>query len=149
MKSEFMNEAITLAREAAANGEVPVGAVVVKNNKIIGRGRNMREQNNDVFAHAECVAIKAACEFLGDWRLDGCEIYVTLEPCPMCAGAILNSRISTVVFGAFDASFGAAANESRVNIFGAGYPNSPEVFGGICEKSCKELLVEFFNQKRG
>ncbi len=148
MNSEFLSEAIALAKEAAENGEVPVGAVVVKNGKIIGRGRNMREQNRDVFAHAECIAIKNAANSIGDWRLDGCEIYVTLEPCPMCAGAILNSRIKTVVFGAYDTNFGAATNESKVNIFGARYPNSPQVFGGIYEEPCKELLTEFFKKKR-
>ena len=149
----YMRIALKQAKKAEAIGEVPVGAVIVKtesdgSEKIISYGYNKRESKKNALMHAEILAIDKACKSLKSWRLSGCTLYVTLEPCPMCAGAILNSRIKTVVFGAYDAAFGAAANESRVNIFGAGYPNSPEVFGGISEAPCKALLTDFFKDKR-
>ena len=106
MDKKFMKRALELARVAALNGEVPVGAVIVKDGKIISEGINQREQKQSALSHAEMEAIRGANEALGSWRLDGCEIYVTLEPCPMCAGAILNSRISEVIFGAFDKEAG-------------------------------------------
>ena len=146
MKSEFMYEALALAVKAAESGEVPVGAVVVKDGKIIGRGYNRTEALKKVTQHAEIIAIEEASSFLSDWRLDGCELYVTLEPCPMCAGAIINSRIKTVVFGAYDPVAGAA--DSVVNLFSASFKNTPEVFGGIKEDKCKALLKNFFKDRR-
>lgn len=146
MVSEFLSDALSLARTAYKNNEIPVGAVVVKDGKIIGRGYNRREATHDATSHAEIEAIRDACKTLGDWRLDGCEIYVTLEPCPMCAGAIINARIKTVVFGAYDNIWGAA--DSKVNLFSARFPNSPEVFGGIREEECKALLCDFFKNGR-
>ncbi len=146
MNSKFMSEALLEAKMAAESGEVPVGAVVVKNGEIIGRGRNRCEDKNMQTRHAEIEAIEAAAKNIGDWRLDGCEIYVTLEPCPMCAGAIINSRIKTVVFGVYDSVSGAA--DSVINLFSLPFPSSPEVFGGIREAECKKLLTEFFKKRR-
>ena len=146
MKSEFMIHALKLAKEAAEAGEVPVGAVVVKNGEIIGVGRNRCEALRMQTRHAEIEAIESAAKTLGDWRLDDCELYVTLEPCPMCAGAIINSRIKTVVFGAYDSVSGAA--DSVLNLFSYKFPFCPEVFGGIKEKECKEILTEFFKKRR-
>ncbi len=148
MNKKFMEEALTLAKSAAEMGDVPVGAVVVKNGKIIGRGYNFRETKNDPTAHAEIVAIRKAAETLGNWHLDDCEIYVTLEPCPMCAGAIINSRIKTVVFGAFDKKAGSASSDSVIDLFSLPYNHKPEVFCGICEKECAKLLTDFFEEKR-
>ena len=143
-----MNEAISLAKIAEQNGDVPVGAVVVRNNKIIGRGYNMREQNSDATAHAEIIAIKEACKELGSWHLDDCELYVTLEPCPMCAGAIINSRIKTVKFGAFEKKSGSASKDSVCDLFSFGYNHKPEVYCGICENECAALLTDFFKDMR-
>ena len=148
METKFMNAALLLAKEAAKNGDVPVGAVVVKNGEIIGRGYNLREVNKDSTAHAEVVAIREACENLQNWHLDDCELYVTLEPCPMCAGAIINSRIKTVVFGAFDKKAGSASKESVIDLFSLGYNHTPEVFCGIKEKECAKLLQDFFLERR-
>ncbi len=148
MDKRFMSEAIALAKSAAEGGDVPVGAVVVKDNKVIGRGYNLREVENDATAHAEVVAIRDASKRLGSWRLDGCELYVTLEPCPMCAGAIINSRIKTVVFGAFDKKAGSASADSVIDLFSLDYNHKPEVFCGICENECGELLTSFFKEKR-
>ncbi len=148
MDKRFMNEALRLAKTAAEGSDVPVGAVVVKNGEIIGRGYNLREQTCDATAHAEVVAIREACKTLSAWRLDDCELYVTLEPCPMCAGAIINSRIKTVVFGAFDKKAGSASAESIIDLFSLGYNHKPEVYCGICEEECAELLVNFFEDKR-
>ncbi len=146
MNRKYMQRALELARLAAAKGEVPVGAVIVKNGEIIGEGYNRREEKMSVISHAEIEAISAACEKTGDWRLDGCTIYVTLEPCPMCAGAIINARISTVVFGAFDLRAGSF--DSVVNLASLGYESKPEVFGGICEDDCTALLQDFFKAVR-
>lgn len=148
METKFMNEALVLAKKAANKGDVPVGAVVVKDGEIIGRGCNLRVANNDSTAHAEIVAIKEACQKLQNWRLDDCELYVTLEPCPMCAGAIINSRIKTVVFGAFDKKAGSASKESVIDLFSLGYNHAPEIFCGIKEKECAELLQNFFKERR-
>ena len=148
MKKEFMYEAIALAKQASLAGDVPVGAVVVKDGAVIGRGFNTREAEGDPTAHAEIVSIRQASEKLGSWRLDGCELYVTLEPCPMCAGAIINSRISTVIFGAYDKKAGSASNDSVINLFSLPYNHTPEVYGGICEADCAELLTGFFKDKR-
>lgn len=138
--------AIELAKEAAKNGEVPVGAVVVKDGNVVGKGKNNRETTNSALGHAEIVAIQEANKTLGSWRLDGCTLYVTLEPCPMCAGAIINARIPTVVFGAYDKAQGSF--ESVANFANMPYSFSPEVYGGICENECKELITSFFKEVR-
>ena len=146
MNDKFMTECIALAKKAASLGEVPVGAVVVKDGKIIGEGYNLRETNHSPTAHAEIMAIEAAAKAIGDWRLDGCSLYVTLEPCPMCAGAIINSRVDEVIFGAFDLKGGAVS--SKVNLFNKGFNHKPIVYEGIYEKDCANLLTEFFKTKR-
>lgn len=146
MNSEFMKRAIELAKRAKYLGEVPVGAVVVKDGKIIGEGYNQREFKQNPIAHAECVAMEDAARFLGDWRLDGCELYVTLEPCVMCTGAIINARISTVVFGAYDLKAGCM--DSVTNLTNLPLGSKPEIFGGILEDECKDLLIKFFEEKR-
>ena len=145
MKSKFMSRAIELARLAADKGEVPVGAVVVKDGKIIGEGYNMREQKKNALSHAETEAINDACNYLGDWRLDGCTIYVTLEPCPMCAGAIVNARISELVFGAYDKTMGCIDSVTRITSLP--FANIT-VYGGIKEDECKKILTEFFEGVR-
>ena len=146
MNSEFMKRAIELAKRAKYLGEVPVGAVVVKDGKIIGEGYNQREFKQNPIAHAECVAMEDAARFLGDWRLDGCELYVTLEPCVMCTGAIINARISTVVFGAYDLKAGCM--DSVTNLTNLPLGSKPEIYGGICEEECKNLITKFFEEKR-
>ncbi len=142
----FMKRAVELAKKAASFGEIPVGAVIVKNGEIIAEGYNLRETKKDALSHAETEAIRAACGAIGDWRLDGCTLYVTLEPCPMCAGAIINSRISTVVFGAYDLRAGSL--ESVVDLCRYPFESKPQVYGGICEDECKALLTEFFKAVR-
>lgn len=144
--TNFMNEALRLAKEAAKEGEVPVGAVVTIGNKIIGRGRNRREKDKNALCHAEIEAINEACKRLGGWRLWECELYVTLEPCPMCAGAIINSRIKRVVFGAYDNKNGACG--SVVNLFDADFSFKPRYIGGFMEKECADILTEFFKKLR-
>ena len=146
MESKFMNRAIELARIAAAEGEVPVGAVIVKNGEIIGEGYNMREQKKNALSHAETEAINNACKKLGDWRLDGCTIYVTLEPCPMCAGAIVNARIKEVVFGAYDLSMGCI--DSVTSITSLPFAAGTTVYGGVKEDECKKILTDFFEGVR-
>ena len=137
----YMEEALTLAREAAAAGEVPVGCVIVRNGQIVGRGRNRREEKHATASHAEMEAIAQANETLGTWRLDECELYVTLEPCPMCAGAILNARIRRVWYGARDAAMGACGGV--VNLFMGEFPSRPALVGGILEEECLQLLADF------
>lgn len=146
MKSEFMIRAIELARKAATEGEVPVGAVIVKNGEIIGEGYNMREQKRNALSHAETEAINNACKTLGDWRLDDCTIYVTLEPCPMCAGAIVNARIKEIVFGAYDLSMGCI--DSVTSITSLPFAAGTIVYGGVKEDECKKILTEFFEGVR-
>ena len=146
MESRFMTRAIELAKKAASEGEVPVGAVIVKDGKIIGEGYNMREQKANALSHAETEAINAACKTLGDWRLDGSTIYVTLEPCPMCAGAIINARISEVVFGAYDRVMGCM--DSVTNLAVLPFANGITVYGGIKEDECKKILADFFKGVR-
>ena len=146
MNRRFMNRAIEIARQAGTRGEIPVGAVIVKDGEIIAEGSNRREEKKSALSHAETEAIAAACRKLGDWRLDGCTLYVTLEPCPMCAGAIINARISTVVFGAFDLKAGSF--DSVVNLASYPYDSRPEVYGGICEDECVALLRDFFKAVR-
>lgn len=148
MNEEYMKKAIELAKMSLDSDDVPVGAVVVKDGNIIGEGYNKREKESDPTAHAEIIAIKEAAKSLGSWRLDGCELYVTLEPCPMCAGAIINSRIKRVVFGAYEAKSGSCSADSVVNLFGLPYNHTPEVYGGIMENDCANLLIEFFKEKR-
>ena len=142
MQEFFMTEALALAREAAAAGEVPVGCVIVRDGQIVGRGRNRREERQAVSSHAEMEALAQANETLGVWRLDGCELYVTLEPCPMCAGAILNARISRVWYGARDGAFGACGGVT--NLFMENFPHRPALVGGILEEECRTVLSAFF-----
>ena len=146
MNSIFMEEALKLAYEAAEKGEIPVGAVIVKDGKIIAKGRNMREEKQNALSHAEIEAINNACKVLNSWRLDDCEMYVTLEPCPMCAGAIINARIKTLVFGAFDPKAGSI--DSVVNLCDYPYNHKVEVYGGICEDKCLAVLKDFFKTLR-
>ena len=141
-----MYEALRLAREAAEIGEIPVGAVIVKDGKIIAEGKNMRETKQNALSHAEIEAINNACKALGSWRLDECEMYVTLEPCPMCAGAIINSRIKTLIFGAYDQKSGSI--DSVVNLCDYPYNHKVEVYGGICEDECLQILKDFFARRR-
>ena len=143
---EYIKAAIDVSDNTKASDDVPIGAVIVKGGEIIATGYNKREATGDATAHAEIVAIREACEKLGGWHLDGCEIYVTLEPCPMCMGAIVNSRIKKVVFGAKDAKAGACGSVFNFN----SYPlnHKPEIVSGVMENESRELLSEFFAKKR-
>ena len=143
---EFMDEALKLARQAADEGEVPVGCVIVRGNEIVGRGRNRREADKSALAHAEIEAIAEACRNLGGWRLWECTLYVTLEPCPMCAGAIINARIPRVVYGASDKKFGAA--QSVCSLFSMEFNHHPTVEAGIREEEAAALMTEFFQKLR-
>ena len=143
---QYMEEALKLAREAAAEGEVPVGCVIVRNGQIVGRGRNRRETGKTALGHAEIEAIGEACRSLNGWRLWECTLYVTLEPCPMCAGAIVNARIPRVVYGAADAKCGACG--SVCDLFSMDFNHHPQVCQGVLEKECAELLTEFFEKLR-
>lgn len=145
-EKKFMLRALELAREAARQGEVPVGAVVVRNGSIVGEGYNRRESEQNALAHAELLAISGACEALHDRRLTGCQLYVTLEPCPMCTGAIINAHIDTVVFGAEDDRAGCCG--TAANLFTLPYSHRPEIYPGFFEAECKELLREFFQKLR-
>lgn len=142
----FMKRAIELARIAADMGEVPVGALVVYNGEIISEAYNLRETRGVSTAHAELLAIEEACRKLGAWRLCGATLYVTLEPCPMCAGTIINSRIDRVVYGIEDAKAGALG--SVVNLASYPFNHSFNIMGGVCARECAELLSEFFEKKR-
>lgn len=142
----YMQEALRLAAEAAAEGEVPVGCVIVRDGVIVGRGRNRREQNKTALAHAECEAIREVCENLGGWRLWDCTLYVTLEPCPMCAGAIINARIPKVVYGAKDAKCGACG--SVCDLFNMDFNHHPQTVAGVMEEQCAALLTDFFQNLR-
>lgn len=143
----YMKEALALAEKAALMGEVPVGAVVVDAaGEIIGRGHNLRETRGSATAHAEILAIEAACAHLGDWRLTACSIYVTLEPCPMCAGAIFNARIPKVYYGAKDASMGALS--SVCNLFYENFDFKPQVISGILQEESSHLMRTFFQSLR-
>ena len=146
MNKKFMYLALKEAEKAKNMGEVPVGAVIVKNGEVIASAHNTREQERNALGHAEINAISSACERLGDWRLDGCELYVTLEPCPMCAGAIINARIPTVVFGSFDSKMGAFDSVVNLSAFPFGF--KPEIYGGICENECNKLIKDFFEELR-
>lgn len=147
MINPYMEQALIEAEKASRLGEVPVGAVIVSNGSVIARGHNLRESKNNALAHAEMIAIDEACKKLGSWRLDNCELYVTLEPCPMCAGAIVNSRVKAVYFGAYDLKGGACG--SVVDLFKKGtFNHSPVVYAGIMEDACEEILKEFFKRLR-
>ncbi|MGI6159196.1 tRNA adenosine(34) deaminase TadA [Candidatus Darwinibacter acetoxidans] len=147
MHRKFMLEALAEARKALAAGDVPIGAVVVLDGEVIGRGHNLREAANDPTAHAEILAIREAAQRLGSWRLTNADLYVTLEPCPMCAGAIVNARLRRLVFGAYDPKAGAVTSlmnivqDRRLNHF-------VEVYDGICQSECAGLLQEFFQRLR-
>ena len=144
--NEFMKEAIELAKISADELEVPVGAVVVLNGEIVGRGRNRREKEKNALCHAEIEAINDACKRLGGWRLWQCEMFVTLEPCPMCAGAVINSRIKKVTFGAYDKKAGSFG--SVVDFNSLPYNHKPEIVGGVDEEECSSLLTDFFKNLR-
>lgn len=144
----MMREAIRLAEEAAADGEIPVGAVVMdrETGEILGRGRNRRERDHSPTAHAEILAIEEAAKKRGSWRLSGCNLYVTLEPCPMCSGAIINARIDRVIFGAYDEKAGAVCSVQEM--FALPYNHKPRVTGGLLEEPCARILQEFFSNLR-
>ena len=141
-----MSAALELAKLSAQEGEVPVGAVIVRNGEIVSTGRNRRESDKNATVHAELQAIDRACAALGGWRLWECDLYVTMEPCPMCAGAIINSRIKRVVFGAYDSKAGSCG--SVVNLFDLPYNHKPELTGGYMEEECSSVLTEFFRELR-
>lgn len=144
---EYMREALALAKECLDTGDVPVGCVVVDGNgDIIGRGRNRREELSSATRHAEIEAIEAACAHLGTWRLTGCALYVTLEPCPMCAGAIWNARLSQLWYGAREARSGCCG--SVLNLFAEGLDHATAVRGGLLDEACARVLGEFFRQRR-
>ncbi len=143
---DFMREALSLARKAAEMGEVPVGCVIVRGQEIVGRGYNRRETDKSALAHAEIQAIDQACRTLGGWRLWECTLYVTLEPCAMCAGAILNARIPRVVYGASDRKFGACG--SVCSLFSMDFNHHPQVEAGLLEEESKALLQDFFQNLR-
>ena len=144
---EYMLEALKLAREAMEGGDVPVGCVIADaGGNIIGRGRNRREQDRDATAHAEIDAIREACRAKGDFRLTDCTLYVTLEPCPMCAGAIINARVGTVIFGVRSPESGSCG--SVIDLFSESYGHRPRVLTGILEEECAGVLKEFFEKIR-
>ena len=142
----FMRQALELAKKAAEEGEVPVGAVVVKDGVVVATGRNRREKGKNALYHAELEAIDNACKALGGWRLWQCELYVTLEPCPMCTGAIINARIPRVVFGAADPKAGSCG--SVVNLFELPYNHKPQVEKGVLAEECGQVLTDFFKGLR-
>ena len=146
-REEYMRLALDEARVAMSIGEVPIGAVIVKDGKVIASAHNMRENGGGATAHAELLAINDACEKLGGWRLSGCELYVTLEPCPMCAGAIINARLDRVIFGAKDPRMGAMGSVIDINSYPLGHRT--EAVGGVCREECLLLLKEFFESMRG
>ena len=143
---KFMNEALKEAQKARQELEVPIGAVIVFENEIISRGRNKRETSKNALLHAEIEAIDKACKKLGRWRLNGCTLYVTLEPCPMCSGAIINSRISRLVYGASDPKAGSCG--SVINLFELPYNHIPQIEKGILSQNCSKILSDFFKSLR-
>ena len=145
-QERYMKEALALAREAAESGEVPVGCVIVRDGQVIGRGRNRREEKQHTASHAEMEAIRQANEAIGTWRLDDCTLYVTLEPCPMCAGAIVNARIPRVVYGAADNKCGAV--RSVCSLFDMRFNHHPSVEAGVLDEECAALMTEFFQKLR-
>ena len=147
MDNQFMSAAIAEAEKAALSGEVPVGAVLVKANRIIWRAHNLTCQLRDVTAHAEMLTIRGACSAFGDWRLDGCDLYVTLEPCPMCLSTIFLSRIRRLYFGAYDPELGAISGKIDLSVLGH-YHQHTEIYGGMMEAKCEALLTDFFREIR-
>ena len=147
MDNSFMGLAIGEAKKALAMGEVPVGAVVVRGGEVIAAGFNMRENAKNPILHAEITAIGNAARALGDWRLDDCELYVTLEPCVMCSGAILGARMKRVIFGAYDPEYGGAGG--KIDLFARHcFGGATEVIGGVMEDECAALLDDFFKELR-
>ena len=142
----YMSQALELAREAAAGGDVPVGCVIVRDGEVIGRGRNRREEAGDATAHAEVEAIRDACARLGGWRLHRCVLYVTLEPCPMCAGAIVNARVEEIRYGVKDDKAGCCG--SVLNLFEERFNHRPRVYQGPLKRECEAVLQEFFQKLR-
>ena len=145
-EERYMMQALELAREAAAAGEVPVGCVIVQGDTVVGRGRNRREEKQSTASHAEMEAIAEANRTLGSWRLEDCELFVTLEPCPMCAGAILNARVNRVWYGARDEAMGACGGV--FNLYMENFANRPALVGGILARECRSVLGEFFASLR-
>lgn len=143
---KFMERALELADKAASLGEAPIGCVIVKDGKIVGEGYNRREVDKTALGHAELYAIEDACKNLGGWRLFDCDLYVTLEPCPMCAGAIINARIQRVIFGAHDPKAGSCG--SIVNLFDLPYNHKPEIISGVLGNECSQKLKDFFKTLR-
>ena len=141
-----MRQALEQAEEARRAGEVPVGCVIVRDGEVIARGRNRREEKQSTLSHAETEAIEQANRVLGSWRLEDCSLYVTLEPCPMCAGAIINARIPKVYYGARDSAMGACGGV--LNLFMEDFPHQPALVGGILAEDCKKILEEFFRDLR-
>lgn len=146
MHEEYMRQALDLARQAAACGEVPVGCVIVKDGAVVGRGRNRREERQAAWSHAEMEAMAQANRALGTWRLDGCTLYVTLEPCPMCAGAIINSRIRTLRYGTRDDKAGCCG--SVLNLFEERFNHHPRIYQGPLKEECESQLQDFFRGLR-
>ena len=142
----YMARALELAAQAAQVGDVPVGCVIVRDGEIIGEGRNRREENGDATAHAELEAIRDACQRVGSWRLHGCTLYVTLEPCPMCAGGIINARIEQVRYGTKDEKAGACG--SVLNLFEERFNHKPRIYRGPMENECGRILQNFFGELR-
>lgn len=145
-QEKYMKAALRLAKKSAEEGEVPVGCVVVCDGKIVGRGRNRRETKKTALSHAEIEAIGKACKKLGGWRLHRCDLYVTLEPCPMCAGAIINARIKTVYYGADDPKAGSCG--SLINLFDVAYNHKPDIVRGLMKDECAGVLTDFFRALR-
>ena len=145
-EEKYMSMALELAQEAYEAGEVPVGCVIVRDGEVIGHGRNMREEKGNALLHAEVAAIDMACRAAGTWRLGGCDLYVTLEPCPMCAGAILNARIGRVYYGASDVNMGACGGV--MNIFEEAFGYKPKMYKGILGQECAGILSRFFKGLR-
>ena len=143
---EYMARALELAHQAGEEGDVPVGCVIVKDGQVVGRGRNRREENGDATAHAEMEAIREACACLGSWRLHGCTMYVTMEPCPMCAGGIINARIDQVRYGAKDDKAGCCG--SVLNLFEERFNHRPRLYRGPLEEECTQVLQDFFQALR-
>jgi len=145
-QEKWMKEALALAKEAAVHGEVPVGCVIVKNGVAVGQGRNRREEKQALCSHAEMEAIARANETLGTWRLEDCDVYVTLEPCPMCAGALMGGRARRVYYGARDEIMGACGGV--LNLYMENFPNRPQLVGGVLAEECKAILSDFFSDLR-
>lgn len=143
---DYMRRALELAQQAREQGDVPVGCVIVRDGEIIGEGRNRREEHGDATAHAEMEAIREACKRTGSWRLHGCTMYVTLEPCPMCAGGIINARVDEVRYGAREEKMGCCG--SVLNLFEERFNHKPRLYQGPLAQECEEVLQDFFRQLR-